>query len=225
MTTAKIRVCLEPVSVALRWLVLVLLAAALGSIVAGAALAKSYRHGDIVVFEGVVTDNQSLPVGSLRVVLEASRRRLTWRRLKRQEEGLVRWSTLTDDRGFYQFRWEWHDYYNSFRLRVVAGAGRPRPNENLKTFEIVELGGSPVVTSLAIADAVFIREHRRFVSSISSGDQRRIYEEMGKPDRVERMRRAGGEEISWWYFDSGQVVRFQDGSLAHIEAFHPVQPF
>ena len=52
-----------------------------------------------------------------------------------------------------------------------------------------------------------------------SDDERRIYQQMGKPDRVEER----GAERSWWYFADGRMFRFDDGELVETRAFDPVE--
>ena len=66
---------------------------------------------------------------------------------------------------------------------------------------------------------------RDFSASIDSDDERRIYAEMGNPDRVQRTIAADHEEVSWWYFQSGKAYRFKDGVLEQVVHFEPIKPF
>jgi len=209
---------------------LIAAAAVLVLTVVGPLSAKGYRQGELVLFEGLVTDASGTPIPNVRVVLEASRRSLTLRKMRRESEGLVRRSTLTDDVGAYEFRWPWHGYYNSFYVLVVDSAGGLKRDADLRIVEALEVtrtlqDGLSEPTSLIVSDSAFVLRHREFIASIQSPDQQRIYEEMGKPDRVETARRADGEEISWWYFASGQAFRFLDGAFTGTDDFDPVEPF
>jgi len=197
---------------------------------APAVAAAPYRQGEIVVFTGVATDEQGQPIANLRVVLEVSRKSLSMRKMRREEKGLVRQSALTDGDGNYRFRWRWHSYYNLFRLMAVDSPGSLGRDEDLRPLETVDVTaqvklGGPVVTPLVVRDADFLNSHRAFLAGSDSADQQRIYEEMGKPDRVERMRRGSSEEISWFYFARGLAYCFLDGTLAASEDFAPVKPF
>jgi hypothetical protein len=69
-----------------------------------------------------------------------------------------------------------------------------------------------------------VRTLRAFVDSIDSDDERRVYREQGKPDRVEA-RTGAADEAAWWYFESGRVYRFRDGALVATESFDPVEEF
>ena len=194
------------------------------------AAGGDFRPGETVVFQGVVTDARGAPIPRIRVVLEASRHSFSLSRFRQEEKGLARSATLTDNSGAYRFEWEWHDFYNTFRLLVVAGSGRAAPGERLKTVERVPvdrklLEVSPIDVGMTVSDSTFVEEHRRFVGSLEGADQTRIYERMGKPDRVQRMRRGSSEEISWFYFESGRAFRFLDSALTHSEDFTPVKPF
>jgi hypothetical protein len=206
------------------------IALSLALLATGAEAAKGFVTGQQVVFVGVVRDSQGEPLPVVRVVLEAHRSALTVPGVKREPKGLTRVPTLAGEDGAYRIEWEWHDYYNSFRLLIVTGTGREPPGEDMGIVEAVELGklgdeGSTITTLLTVSDSTFASEHRELVPSLGTADPRRIYEEMGKPDRVERMRRGSSEEISWFYFARGRAYRFLDGSLAASEDFAPVKPF
>ena len=205
-------------------------AVALACLAPGAAAAGTFVRGQQIVFEGIVRDSRGEPVPHVRVVLEAHREPMAVVGVKREPKGLSRVPTLSGDDGAYRIEWEWHDYYNSFRLLVVTGSGREPPGADLGIVEIVELGepggDSPIIrTPVTLSDSTFVGEHREFIASLSDPDPRRIYEEMGKPDRVQRMRRGSSEEISWFYFERGRAYRFVDGALAETETFAPVEPF
>ena len=47
-------------------------------------------------------------------------------------------------------------------------------------------GGSPVVVTLTVDDAGVLASHREFLDGLRGDDQRKLYEEMGRPARVDR---------------------------------------
>jgi hypothetical protein len=56
----------------------------------------------------------------------------------------------------------------------------------------------------------------------STDDERRILNEMGRPDQVDSHQRLAGIETSWWYFEDGKVYHFLDGKLGQVMHFDPV---
>ncbi len=197
---------------------------------AGAALGLGHSRGDVVVFEGLVTDVAGEPLEGLRVVLEASRSRRTVTRPRRHESGIVRRVTRSAADGSYRFEWDWHSFYNRFRIKIVTGGDDPKTEPEIRTVVELEIDKNarkqnPVTSVLVVGDAEFVRQHREFATSVRSADERRIYEELGKPDRVVRMRRDDAEEISWWYFERGRAYRFRYGRLVEVEEFDPITPF
>ena len=164
------------------------------------------------------------------MVFEASRSSRTVTRPRRHESGTVRRVTRSGADGRYRFEWDWHSFYNRFRIKIVAGGEDPKTKSEIRTVAELKidkdaLKQNPITSVLVVDDADFILQHREFASSVRSGDERRIYEEMGKPDRVERMRRDDAEEISWWYFERGQAYRFRYGRLVEVEEFDLITPF
>ena len=61
------------------------------------------------------------------------------------------------------------------------------------------------------------------MASVRTDDQRKVYQEMGKPDRIRNVQYPGHLESSWWYFESGRVYRFRDGRLEQVVPFDPVR--
>jgi len=63
-------------------------------------------------------------------------------------------------------------------------------------------------------------------SSIEFGteDEKRIYDEMGRPDRVQTLEYPEYEEVTWWYFEQGKAYRFRAGELQQVVRFDPVTP-
>lgn len=64
------------------------------------------------------------------------------------------------------------------------------------------------------------------VSSFEYGsdDESRIYDEMGRPDKVQTLEYPDYDEVTWWYFDKGKAYRFRDGELQQVVNFEPVTP-
>ncbi|HVR28057.1 MAG TPA: carboxypeptidase-like regulatory domain-containing protein [Thermoanaerobaculia bacterium] len=76
-------------------------------------------------------------------------------------------------------------------------------------------------TAEPVADATSADTH---TDDSHSADQRRIYEEMGKPDRVDRLELSkDAEEVAWWYFERGRSYHFRDGRLEQVVEFDPVK--
>lgn len=203
-------------------LALVLLAAA------PAEAAKRFRDGDRVNVTGLVTDTEGRPLPGVRVVLEAARTQFDFRSFQRVKKDTTRLTTLTDDRGSYELSWPWNGYYDVYELLVGVPVRKAR-GESLHVLERVDLSRrlkpeEPAVATVVVEDAAFVRTLREFVDSIDSDDERRVYRDQGKPDRVEATSGAA-DEASWWYFESGTVYRFRDGVLVSTDRFDPVKEF
>jgi len=85
-----------------------------------------------------------------------------------------------------------------------------------------------VVVAMVVQNAEFITALRSFLAGITSDDERRVYRDQGKPDKVEERvyeDGSGRKDASWWYFASGQVYRFRDGVLDGVDRFDPVKDF
>ncbi len=207
-----------------------LLLAVAASAAAPAAISQApYAQGDEVLFTGVVTNRAGVPIPDLQITLEASRAAFNFRRLGRVRENLRRLATVTDERGEFSLPWRWDDYYNRFDL-VLAVPVRTAGGESLHELQRVDLSrrilqGSPVVTSLVVEDTSVIDARRRFLAALDSADERKIYEQMGQPDRLQQVPLPGFEEVTWWYFRQGRAYRFRDGALQQVIPFDPVEPF
>ena len=207
----------------------------LGLLVAGSlttAAAARYDQGQRIQVTGVVTDSQGQPINNIRVVLEVSRTYFSMRELRRTaDKDVRRVSATTDARGNYTVEWPWDSYFNHFEL--VAGVPVHRRLENGQTGETVQElarqdvtrrvdAGTPAVVGVTVENRQFLDNLRQFLASIQTDDQRKIYQEMGKPDRIRNVQYPSHLESSWWYFESGRVYRFRDGRLEQITPFDPV---
>lgn len=192
--------------------------------------AARFAQGDRVQFTGAVTDPQGRPLANVQVSLEATRTYFSVRQLRRtQTEEVRRVTAVTDAGGQFTLAWPWDSYFNHFELVVGIPVRKARQDQ------LVELaredvtprlqGGSPVVTSLVVQaqNAQFVAKLREFVASVRSDDERKVYDDMGRPDKVERVQYPGRTEVSWWYFDAGRVYRFKDGRLEQVVPFEPVK--
>jgi hypothetical protein len=211
--------------------VLAALAGLLCLLAAGAAApaaAVRYDQGQRIQVTGVVADSQGQPLEGLRVVLEVSRTYFSIRSLRRTADPDVRRvSATTDARGNYTVEWPWDSYFNHFELAVGVPVHTPA-GETLQELARQEItrrveAGSPAVVAVTVENRAFLDNLRQFLSSIRTDDQRKVYQEMGKPDRVRNVQYPGYLESSWWYFEAGRVYRFHDGHLEQVTPFDPVR--
>jgi len=191
------------------------------------ALAARYDQGERVQVTGIVAGRNGQPLEGIRVTLEATRTYFSVRQLRRTAaEDVRRVSTVTNAKGEYSVEWPWDSYFNHFEL--VAGVpvrkGREDRTEELAREDVTKrlLAGSPVVVSPVIENTKFLDSLRQFLAMVRSADERRIYDEMGRPDKVQRLEYPEHVEDSWWYFESGRVYRFRDGRLDQVVPFTPV---
>ena len=200
----------------------------LGLLIAGTpAAAARYDQGQRIQVTGVVTDSQGQPIGNVRVVLEVSRTYFSMRELRRTaDKDVRRVSATTDARGNYTVEWPWDSYFNHFEL--VAGVPvRTKTGETVQELARQDVtrrvdAGTPAVIGVTVENRQFLDNLRQFLASIQTDDQRKIYQEMGKPDRIRNVQYPSHLESSWWYFESGRVYRFRDGRLEQITPFDPV---
>jgi hypothetical protein len=192
------------------------------------AFAARYAQGERVQITGLVADAQGQPLPDVRVVFEATRTYFSIRQLRRTEaQDVRRVSATTNASGEYTIEWPWDSYFNHFE--VVAGVPvRTRSGERLEELARQDvtrrvLAGSPAVVGVTVENRRFLDNFRQFLASIRTEDQRKVYQEMGKPDRIRNVQYPGHLESSWWYFESGRVYRFRDGRLEQVVPFDPVR--
>lgn len=202
----------------------ILLAALLVALLAAAPAALA-RHdqGERVEVTGLVTDAAGEPLSDVRVVLEASRAVFSFRSFRRELQDTRRVAAVTDAVGQFELAWPWDGYFNHFEL-VVGVPVRTPGGERFEELERQEVSSrlkqnNPMVVTLTVDNAAFVRTLQRFLASIDTDDERRVYQQMGKPDRVEER----GRERSWWYFEQGRSYVFDDGRLAEVKTFDPVE--
>lgn len=196
-------------------------------LVALPAAAARYAQGDKVQVTGIVSDRQGQPLSNVNVTLEVSRSSFSLRELRRTDKDTRRVTTMTNARGEYTLTWPWDSYFNKFEL-LVGVPVRKTQGERLEVLQRDDitrrvLAGSPVVVTVAVENTRFLNNLRQFVASVQSDDERKVYDEMGKPDEVKRVQYPDHTEASWWYFDSGKVYRFRDGRLEQVVPFDPVK--
>jgi hypothetical protein len=202
---------------------LALLLAALPSLAAA-----RYAQGERIQITGIVSDPQGQPIEGVRVVLAASRNVFSLRELRRVDQDTRRVAATTDAAGSFTLEWPWDSYFNKFELLAgvpVRKAGGREELQELARSDVTSkvLAGSPVVTAVVVENRQFIDRLREFLATVRSDDERRIYQDMGKPDRVQTVRYPDHVEASWWYFESGRMYRFRDGKLEQVVPFDPVR--
>lgn len=191
-----------------------------------------YAQGERVQVTGNVTDAQGQPLSDMRVTFEATRTYFSVRELRRTEDKEVRRvSATTNAAGQYALEWPWDSYFNHFE--VVAGVpvrtkGGSERLEELSRQDVTRRvlagsAGTPAVVSVTVENRKVFDNLRQFLASIQTEDQRKVYQEMGKPDRIRNIQYPGYLEASWWYFESGRVYRFRDGRLEQVVPFDPVR--
>lgn len=209
-------------------------AAVLVGLLAGAATPagarEPYARGQIVTISGQAVDAAGRPIGGLDVFLLASRSKFGLASFKRVEQGEARVQAHTDENGAFRFDWKWDSYYNTFRLQAFIALREPGGRlveHDVGTLDISDRirSGSPVAATLEVTRPNFLAAGRAFLASLTTDDLETTYQEMGKPDRVDRLELAHGEEVAWWYFGKGKSYHFLDGHLQQVVDFAPIHAF
>jgi len=229
----------------------VLLATALFFFGLAGAEASLYRDGEKIEVRGVVTDSEGMPIPDLTVNLEIARYAFDWKKFRKTRHEVNKATTTTDLEGVYAFEWTWYDYYNDFQL--IVGLMVRDSDFNQDVFQTVHreniaprVGqGSPVVVDMVVSQSPFLETQqpiaaqpvesepleaqpadtpRDSVFQYSSGDEERIHNEMGRPDKVQTLEYPDYDEVTWWYFEQGKAYRFREGKLQQVVNFDPVTP-
>ncbi len=191
--------------------------------------AGPYPEGEFIEIAGTVVDAEGMPIPDVRVIFEARRRSFSLARFQRTTRDHVEQSVETDPHGRFSFRWRWLDYYNRFAIRAGVPK-RAAAGQSLEVLASADLSdrirrGSPVVVTLTVENLAYVDSLRDFLASLDTADEKRVYEEMGNPDRVQKTADAEAEEITWWYFRSGKAYRFHQGHLQQVVHFEAITPF
>ena len=191
------------------------------------ASAAPYEQGQRIQFTGMVSDKQGQPLANVQVVLEVTRTYFSMRHLRREQVDTRKVRGTTNERGEYSLEWPWDSYFNHFELAVGVPVRKARTEElqELERLDVTKraVAGAPVVSAIVVQNAGFVVHLREFLASVRTDDQRRVYDEMGRPDKVETVQYPSWAEVSWWYFETGRVYRFRDGHLEQVVPFDPVK--
>jgi hypothetical protein len=196
--------------------------------VTGTAAARDAK-GPLTI-TGVVTDARGRALPSLQVTLEAGRSIFSFKTMRRGIQAMQRVSAETNERGEYSLVWPRSDYYDGYALVVEvpvqeAGVAKRLEMARLEVTPRLRRAEGTLVVALSIDDTKFLDTLTGFVASLRSDDERRIYAEQGRPDSVDTVQFADRVEASWWYFETGRVIRFRDGAVVEQATFEPVRPF
>ena len=191
--------------------------------------AGPYVEGDYIEIAGTVADASGVPIPDVHVIFRAAKKAFSISQFGNATRDEVRQTTETDPHGQFNFRWRWVDYYNRYEILVVI----PRRSAAGESFDVLSQldiskrirKGSPVVVALTVEEGEFLTNLRDFLATVDTEDEKRIYDEMGNPDRVQTIEHPTHDEISWWYFLAGKAYRFRDGELQQVVHFDPVTPF
>ena len=191
--------------------------------------AGPYVEGDFIEIAGTVADSSGVPIPDVHVLFRAAKKSFSVSKMGNSTRDQVQQKTETDPHGQFNFRWRWVDYYNRYEVLVVI----PRRSAAGDSFDILSQldiskrirKGSPVVIALTVEEGEFLDNLRDFLASVTTEDEKRVYDEMGNPDRVQKIEHPTHDEISWWYFQAGKAYRFRDGELLQVVTFDPVAPF
>lgn len=190
---------------------------------------SKYDRGEKVEFSGIVTDADGRPLPDVQVILEASRKEFRLRRMRKEPVDTFRVTVDTGSRGEYSLIWPWNDYYNTYEI-LIAVPLRRKGQKALEIIARVDITDraeqtNPLMTPIRVNNATFLYSLRTFLATVDSPDEKRIYETMGRPDKVEQVGTLGEIEAHWWYFDTGKLVHFKLGKLVETKDFDPVKKF
>jgi hypothetical protein len=189
--------------------------------------ARDRSEGEEVVVTGAVVDDSGRPVQGVTVELRGTRKTFSLRDFRIARRGGRVISSVTDSSGQFELRWIWHPYYNRFDLVAgidLSGAETPPQLQVLDEIDISKRirTGNPVVANLEIEERSVVDDLNAFLEDLDSPDQREVYQELGKPDKVRDTTYPSWQETIWWYFELGKAYRFRDGATIAIDDFEPI---
>ena len=195
-------------------------------VIHGPVTAKHERDDEILV-SGQVIDASGAGVAGAAVELHGTHLGFSLRDFRIKHRGSRIVEAETDSSGSFELRWRWHPYYNRFDLVAGVRLGPPKDEQELLVLGRTDISRrmqqeGQIVATVEIADASPVASMREFLSQLDSADQRQVYQETGKPDKVRHTALATGTETSWWYFELGKVYRFRDGETESVEHFQPI---
>jgi hypothetical protein len=192
------------------------------------AAAAAGAQGEEVEVTGRVTDPTGRALPGIAIQLKASHSTLSLRRMSRLETHPTYVQTVTDKRGDFHFTWKQHEFYDQFSiaagLKVAADAGGFEEIQRVDLTDRFRLPGAAggVVVPIEVERTPRVDRYVAFVESITSDDQQRVFEQLGQPEKTDRLQLAGQEEVTWWYFRRGKAYRFESGRLELVIPFEPV---
>lgn len=188
-----------------------------------------WNKGDEITIEGHVTDLEGKPLAGVVVLFEAARNSFRLRSFDRETRDRLQMPTRSREDGSFSFVWSWDSYYNTFSL---AAALPTRDADGKAGYEIftrreitteIDAGVTPVTLPLSVENGQTLVWLQNYGERGGSAEQQRIYDELGRPDRIDTETDDNGVEIvSWWYFPRGAVYRFENGRLDGVTHFDPV---
>jgi hypothetical protein len=149
--------------------------------------------------------------------------------MRREKSETRRVSAQTNARGEFSLEWPWTEGFDVFEL--VAGLGtRGSTGDRFAEFARNDVSrrvsqGGQVIATLEVQDTAPLEALRGFLAGLTSEDERRVYDDMGRPDSIDRVNGGGWTESTWWYFATGRACRFRDGRLVQVQEFDPVRAF
>lgn len=207
------------------------LALALLLLAGGASAQEAERkleRGTPLKISGRVLDTSRTALGGVTVLFETSRHPSgLFKKRKQETVDKVSLPIQADADGIFTFDWPWDPYYDTFALAVAL----PIHQGSLHTFEILHrtdisaalLQGSLGEIELVVEESAGLVWLRRFLGEEASEDERRIFKELGRPDRYDAPEEEGGE-AAWWYFTAGKVYWFKTGRLDQVVHFESIPP-
>lgn len=185
-----------------------------------------FAVGERVEVDGILTDAVGKPLVDVEIVLEMAKMRISLRPPGREKANISRGATATDEDGHFALQWDWVPGFD--RFEIIAAVTVPEPTgKQLQVLQRLDITdrvrqGSPISVPFVVDDTAVLDSVRTFQSHLDSPDEHRVYEGMGRPDRIDSQDEAGRTESTWWYFTLGKAYRFDRGRLVKVESFEPV---